>query len=107
MRTDIQKRDNIIQKGSIIKPAEGVRGIKPVIKNVSFTQRGKMTVELKDGREITVPLRYFPSVQEIPAAKRSAITIVEDELILFHHGRELIHIEQLLGTETDYEARPM
>ncbi len=82
---------------------EGIHGIRPVIKKVTFTQRGKMDVHLEDGRTIIVPLRLFPSIQKLNEAQRKKITIVDDQILMFRDCDEIFHIQQVLGDFEDYK----
>ena len=42
---------------------EGYWNVVPKIKKVSFPMRGKMAVQLEDGRVIIVPVSSFPSIK--------------------------------------------
>jgi len=49
---------------------EGYWDVVPEIKNVSFPIRGKMQVDLEDGRSIIVDIARFPSIKKLSMADR-------------------------------------
>jgi hypothetical protein len=51
---------------------EGFISIKPKIKKLDFSLKGKMVVFLNDGRIISVPIKFFPS-NELPRSKLRGI----------------------------------
>jgi len=53
-----------------MKKTEGFWDSTPKIKSISFPVRGKMQVDLNDGRIIVVPLSAFPSIQKLPTQER-------------------------------------
>lgn len=76
---------------------DGYFNIKPEIKKISFEERGKMTVVLKDGRSITVPLSAFPSIKKIPVSKRKDYYLLGNDVFSWRCTNEVFHIEQILG----------
>lgn len=86
-----------------MKSSEGVVGIEPQIKKISFEQKGKIYLHLKDGRIIITPLKLFPSISKLSTSQRKKYTISDGEIIVFHHSDEVYHIEQFLGREKDYQ----
>jgi hypothetical protein len=82
---------------------EGFKKIQPVIKNISFPIKGKMSVALKDGRIIIVPLSKFPSIKDLNMAQRKKWYIIDGEGFSFDDCDELFHIEQVLGNYESYK----
>ena len=84
-----------------MKKAEGFWGSIPRIKNISFPVRGRMQVDLNDGRVIVVPLSAFPSIQKLPRQEREKWFLIGGG-ISFDKSNEVIHIEQILGNFDNY-----
>jgi hypothetical protein len=84
---------------------EGIYGIRPIIKKLDFTHRGKIALYLKDGRTIISPLSFFPSIKKMPMDKRLKYSIVNDEMILFEYCNEIYHLQDFLGKEIDYRYK--
>jgi len=63
--------------------------------------RGRMQVDLKDGRVIVVPLSAFPSIQKLPRREREKWFLIGGG-ISFDKSNEVIHIEQILGNFDNY-----
>ena len=55
-----------------MKKTEGYWDSTPKIKDISFPVRGKMQVNLTDGRVIIVPLSAFPSIQKLTTGDRES-----------------------------------
>ena len=81
---------------------EGINGISPVIKKLSFNIPGEMKVYLEDGRKIITPLKLFPSIKKLSFNQRKKWQIVDDQIIAFRDSNEYIHLEHILGKEQDY-----
>jgi len=84
-----------------MKKTEGFWDSIPKIKNISFPARGKMQVDLLDGRTIVVPLSAFPSIQRLPIQEREKWFLIGGG-ISFDKSNEVIHIEQILGNYARY-----
>jgi len=84
-----------------MKKADGYRDSIPKIKNISFPVRGRMQVNLKDGRVIVVPLSAFPSIQKLSVQERENWFLIGGG-ISFDKSNEVIHIEQILGNYANY-----
>ncbi len=84
-----------------MKTIEGYWNSKPKIKDVSFQLRGKMQVNLIDGRSVIVPLTAFPSIKKLPKQEREHWFIIGGG-ISFDKSPEVIHIEQILGNYANY-----
>ena len=91
-----------------MKKTEGFWDSTPKIKNISFPVRGRMQVDLSDGRVIVVPLSAFPSIQKLPTQEREKWFLIGGG-ISFDKSNEVIHIEQILGNYTNYrhEKQPV
>ena len=76
---------------------EGFNEVKPVIKKGSFTERGKFSVFLEDGREVICPVNKFPSIKKLSANERNRTQIISGEGFTFRDCDEVFHLEQLLG----------
>ncbi len=81
---------------------EGIIGITPTIKKISFLPSGKMQIVLNDGREVITPLSFFPSIKKLDAASRKKWYVMNGNLFSFDGCNEIFHIEQVLGKEADY-----
>ena len=81
---------------------EGFWNTTPKIKKISFPIRGKMQVDLQDGRIVIVPLSAFPSIKKLPQKERDKWFIIGGGLS-FEHSNEVLHIEQILGNYANYE----
>ena len=80
---------------------EGYWDIVPQIKNVSFPLRGKMQVDLEDGRSILVDVAKFPSIKKLSLKDRQNWYKI-DNGFSFEKCSEVIHIEQILGNFQNY-----
>ena len=80
---------------------EGYWDIVPQIKNVSFPLRGKMQVDLEDGRSILVDVAKFPSIKKLSMKDRQNWYKI-DNGFSFEKCSEVIHIEQILGNFQKY-----
>ena len=83
-------------------PMEGFLKVKPTIKKLGFEQRGKMSIYLKDGRIIVVPVASFPSIKKLKEMDRKRYQIIDNELFTFDKTSEVFHVEQVLGKENSY-----
>lgn len=92
---------DIIMKTLQHIPVEGYLDVVPEIKNVSFPRKGKMQVDLKDGRCVIVDVSRFPSIKELSMADRKNWYCM-DNGISFDKCKEVIHIEQILGNPLHY-----
>ncbi len=81
---------------------DGYWNITPKIKKVFFPVRGKMAVQLEDGRVVIVPLSSFPSVKKVPVKDRSKWYLIGGG-VTWDTCPEVIHIEQILGNYANYK----
>ncbi|XVJ64765.1 MAG: DUF2442 domain-containing protein [Lacibacter sp.] len=86
-----------------MKSSELIAEISPVINKITFTQKGKITLHLVDGRVLIVPLRYYPSIKKLSVTQRKKHTIADGEVVIFKDADEVFHIEQFLGVPSEYE----
>jgi hypothetical protein len=80
---------------------EGFWNIKPKIKKVGFPERGKMQIDLEDGRCLSVPISAFPSIKKVPVNQRNEWYLTGGG-ITWDACPEVIHIEQILGNYAEY-----
>ena len=80
---------------------EGYWDVVPEIKDVTFPMRGKMQVDLEDGRSIIVDVAKFPSVKKLSMEERKDWYRM-DNGFTFDKCEEVIHIEQILGNFQRY-----
>jgi hypothetical protein len=82
---------------------EGFKKTNPFIKKIAFPVKGKMNITLADGRDISVPLHYFPSIKKLSQLQREKWYILDGEMFSFEDCNEVFHIEQVLGKENRYK----
>lgn len=80
---------------------EGFWNIIPKIKKISFPVRGKMQVDLEDGRCLLVPISAFPSIKKVPVKERNKWYLTGGG-VTWDSCSEVIHIEQFLGNYSNY-----
>jgi hypothetical protein len=67
------------------------------IKSLDFTNyRGKMAASLTDGREIIVPLSFFPEIKALPIKKRKEWMILDDQFFTFCGLSKVYSISDLM-----------
>lgn len=87
---------------------DGIIGIKPEVKRLSFKTSGNMDVHFADGRIVTVPLSWFHSIKKLTSAQREQWYVMPDGLFSFDDCPEVFHVEQVLGKEEAYRyLKPM
>jgi len=82
-----------------------LKNTKICIEKLNFDIVGKMSLKLKDGRVIIVPLKYFPDIQKLPVEKRKKYTIIDDRTILFSYSDSVYHLEGFMGLESKWRER--
>ncbi len=82
----------------------GITHIKPKIKTIDFPGPDKMSISLSDGREVIIPLSFFPDIQALSPEERKDWVVYDDELFTFEskNCHEIFHLEQVLGRENEY-----
>ncbi len=67
------------------------------IKDMDFTsRRGKMVVRLTDGREVTVPVSFFPDIKNLPLREREQWIVLDDQYFTFEHMTKVYSIVDLM-----------
>ena len=80
----------------------GIFKITPVIKKISFPEKGKMKFILSDKREIIIPVKYFPKIKNLTLQQRKKWYVLDEQMFSFDDCDEVFHIEQVLGKENNY-----
>lgn len=72
--------------------------VKVGIKNLDFvSHRGKLAASLTDGREIIVPVSFFPDIKRLPVEKRNEWMILDDQFFTFSTLSKVYSITDLMG----------
>ena len=67
------------------------------IKRLNFTGfRGKMAAFLTDGREIIVPLSFFPYIKQLSVKEREKWIILDDQFFSFERLSKVYSIKDLM-----------
>jgi len=67
------------------------------IKDLNFTmRRGKMLARLTDGREVLVPLSFFPDIKQMPVKEREKWMILDDQYFTFENMTRVYSVLDLL-----------
>jgi len=82
---------------------EGFVDIIPVIRKITFHQKGKFEIHLGDGRIVSVPLSAFPAIRKLNSAQRKKWYVLDDTGFSFDDCNEVYHIEQVLGRYENYK----
>ncbi|MCX6249334.1 MAG: DUF2442 domain-containing protein [Bacteroidetes bacterium] len=83
------------------KIVEGYWDVTPEIKTISFAVRGRIRIELKDGRILFVPVSAFPSIKRLSMKDRKKWYRFGNGFS-FDNCNEVFHIEQILGNFLHY-----
>ncbi len=75
------------------------------IQKLNFNTPGKIKLKLKDGREIIVPIKYFPDLQKLSIEKRKKYKIVDNRTVLFTYSDYVYHLEDFMGLESKWRER--
>ena len=63
-----------------------LENVKVGIRDLNFTAyRGKMLVRLTDGREIIVPVSFFPDIKQMSVKERNRWMILDDQYFTFEN----------------------
>ena len=74
-----------------------IKGVTLGIKDLNFTTyRGKMLVRLTDGRDIIIPVSFFPDIQQMPVKERKKWIILDDQYFTFENMTRVYSIFDLL-----------
>jgi len=67
------------------------------IKKLDFkSYRGKMMVYLTDGRQIIVPLSFFPDIKNLSVKDRSDWIILDEQFFTFNKLSRVYSIEDIM-----------
>ncbi|MBK9226704.1 MAG: hypothetical protein WBC65_09380 [Ignavibacteria bacterium] len=81
----------------------GIANTLPAIKKISFEKRGMMDLNLRDGRIVSIPTRYFPKIKKLNSDQRKKWYVIDEQMFSFDDCNEVYHLEQVLGKETKYK----
>ena len=71
--------------------------IRTGIKKLDFiSYRGKMIVYLTDGRQIIVPLSFFPDIKDLSVKDRSDWIILDEQFFTFNKLSRVYSIEDIM-----------
>lgn len=69
------------------------------IKDLNFTaHRGKMLVRLTDGREILIPVSFFPDIKQMPVKERNKWMVLDDQYFTFENMTRVYSVLDLFKT---------
>ena len=74
-----------------------MKDVKFGIKKLDFTKiRGKMAVSFTDGREIIIPLSFFPDIQHLSVKERNKSMVLDDQYFTFENMTRVYSVMDLL-----------
>ncbi len=74
-----------------------IKGVTVGIKDLNFTAfRGKMLARLTDGREVLIPVSFFPDIQHMPVKERQKWMILDDQYFTFENMTRVYSVLDLL-----------
>ncbi len=74
-----------------------IKGVTVGIKDLNFTShRGKMVVRLTDGREVIVPVSFFPDIKRMSLKERNKWMVLDDQYFTFENMTRVYSILDLL-----------
>ena len=69
------------------------------IKDLDFKSlRGKFIAKLTDGREIVVPVSFFPDIKNLSVKDREDWMILDDQYFTFHNLTRIYAVTDLMHT---------
>jgi hypothetical protein len=68
-----------------------------VITAISVENLEKFSVRLHDGREIVVPVEYFPSIEVLSLEERQRWILLDEQVFSFETCDEVFHLREILG----------
>ncbi len=68
-----------------------------IISKLHFDRPQYLSVCLLDGREIAVPLEYFPLIQALSLEEREHWQLLDEQVFSFEVCDEVFHLSELLG----------
>ena len=67
------------------------------IKDLDFkSRRGKFIAKLTDGREIVVPVSFFPDIKQMPVKEREKWMVLDDQYFTFENMTRVYSVLDLL-----------
>ena len=67
------------------------------IKDLNFrVHRGKMLVRLTDGREVLIPVSFFPDIKQMSVKEREKWMVLDDQYFTFENMTRVYSILDLL-----------
>ncbi len=73
-----------------------MKDVKFGIKDLNFTaHRGKMLVRLTDGRELLIPVSFFPDIKKMPVKERNKWMVLDDQYFTFENMTRVYSILDL------------
>lgn len=73
------------------------KNIKVGIKKLDFSLiKGKILAFLTDGREIIVPVSFFPDIKKMPVSRREEWMILDDQYFTFKRMGKIYSIKDLM-----------
>ena len=77
-----------------------MKDVKFGIKKLDFTKiRGKMAVSFTDGREIIIPLSFFPDIQHLSVKERNKWMVLDDQYFTFENMTRVYSVMDLLKVD--------
>ena len=68
-----------------------------IITALSFVEEDRFSVYLLDGREISVPVDYFPVIKNVPFHHRQDWQLLDEQVFSFADCDEVFHLREILG----------
>lgn len=63
-----------------------IKNVTVGIKDLNFTShRGKMQVKLTDGRELIIPVSFFPDIKQMSVKERNKWMVLDDQYFTFEN----------------------
>jgi len=67
------------------------------IRDLNFTaHRGKMLARLTDGREVLIPVSFFPDIKQMPVKERQKWMVLDDQYFTFENMTRVYSVLDLL-----------
>ena len=74
-----------------------MKDVKVGIKDLNFTaHRGKMLARLTDGREVLIPVSFFPDIKNMPVKERQKWMVLDDQYFTFENMTRVYSVLDLL-----------
>lgn len=74
-----------------------MKGVSVGIKDINFTaHRGKMLFRLTDGREVLVPVSFFPDIKQMPVKERKKWMVLDDQYFTFENMTRVYSVIDIL-----------